>query len=180
MQVTALPKSTTGITDEQCQGKQDAWNEGRRELTTMQVAKLFSAGRSSKEIARNDSKGAIIVSAAKQSPAPLHGIAAPRPVGARNDKSAWWWPQETAVKIWRRDLQMPVSSLVLGREIAAPFYRRARNDKWEPSEIAAPRYVGARNDSTDYLCLRSILHREGAGRSWAMNNTSNLPEVECK
>jgi hypothetical protein len=87
--VKALPKSTTGITDEQCQGKQDAWNEGRRELTTMQVAKLFSAGRSSKE------------------------IAAPRQVGARNNKSAWWCTIEAATKSWRRDVHLQVSSLFL-------------------------------------------------------------------
>jgi hypothetical protein len=45
-------------------------------------------------------------------------------------------------------------------------------------EIATPRQVGARNDSTDYPCPRSTLHSESCGRSWAMNNTSNLPGVE--
>ena len=128
MQVKALPKSTTGITDEQCQGKQDAWDEGRRELTTMQVAKLFSAGRSSKE------------------------IAAPRPRfigGAGNDKSAWWWTKEAATKSWRRDVHLQVSSLFLG-----PM------------------------DSTDYPCPWNTLHKESDGRSWAMNNTSNIPGVD--
>jgi len=45
-------------------------------------------------------------------------------------------------------------------------------------EIATPRQVGARNDSTDYPCPWNTLHRESDGRSWAMNNTSNLPGVE--
>jgi hypothetical protein len=30
----------------------------------------------------------------------------------------------------------------------------------------------------DYFCPRGILHREGAGRSWAIRNTSNIPGVE--
>ena len=34
------------------------------------------------------------------------------------------------------------------------------------------------DEQDDYSCPRSILHREGAGRSWAMNNTSNVYEVE--
>ena len=40
-------------------------------------------------------------------------IATPRQVGARNDKRAWWWMKEAAIKIWGRDRQEPVSSLVL-------------------------------------------------------------------
>ena len=40
-------------------------------------------------------------------------IATPRQVGARNDKSAWCWMKETAIKIWGRDPREPVSSLVL-------------------------------------------------------------------
>jgi len=47
-------------------------------------------------------------------------IATPRQVGARNDKSAWCWMKETAIKIWRRDLQEPVSSLVLAPVAEAP------------------------------------------------------------
>jgi len=30
----------------------------------------------------------------------------------------------------------------------------------------------------DYFYPRGILHREGAGRSWAAKNTSNIPGVE--
>jgi hypothetical protein len=62
--------------------------------------------------------------------------------------SAWWWMKEAAAKSWRRDLQMTVSSLVFGAD-----------------------------EQDDYFCPRSILHREGAGRSWAMNNTSNVSGV---
>jgi len=32
----------------------------------------------------------------------------------------------------------------------------------------------------DYFHPRRILHREGAGRSWAIDNTSNIPGVELK
>jgi hypothetical protein len=41
-------------------------------------------------------------------------IAAPRLVGARNDKNAWCWTKEAATRSWRRDLQTPVSSLFYG------------------------------------------------------------------
>jgi hypothetical protein len=34
------------------------------------------------------------------------------------------------------------------------------------------------DDQNDYLCPCSILHRGGAGRSWAINNTSNVSGVE--
>ena len=34
------------------------------------------------------------------------------------------------------------------------------------------------DERNDYFYPRGILHREGAGRSWAMNNTSNIPGVE--
>jgi hypothetical protein len=34
------------------------------------------------------------------------------------------------------------------------------------------------DEQNDYLCPWGILHREGAGRSWAMNNTPNVSGVE--
>ena len=34
------------------------------------------------------------------------------------------------------------------------------------------------DEQDDYFDPRGILHREGAGRSWAMNNTSNTSGVE--
>jgi hypothetical protein len=34
------------------------------------------------------------------------------------------------------------------------------------------------DEQNDYLCPCSILHQENAGRSWAMNNTSNIYGVE--
>ena len=33
-------------------------------------------------------------------------------------------------------------------------------------------------EQNDYFHPRGILHREGAGRSWAINNTSNILGVE--
>jgi len=33
-------------------------------------------------------------------------------------------------------------------------------------------------EENDYFYPRSILGNEGAGRSWAMSNTSNIPGVE--
>ena len=38
--------------------------------------------------------------------------------------------------------------------------------------------VDGADEQDDYFCPRSILHREGAGRSWAINNTSNVSGVE--
>jgi hypothetical protein len=91
MQLKALTKSATGMTDEQCEAGKMPGLRGGRELTTTQVAERPSnPGWEPSE------------------------IAAPRQVGARNDKSAWCWLKETATKSWRRDLQMAVSSLVLG------------------------------------------------------------------
>jgi hypothetical protein len=34
------------------------------------------------------------------------------------------------------------------------------------------------DEQDDYLCPWSILHKEGAGRSWVINNTSNVSGVE--
>ena len=144
---------------------------GKRKLTTMQVAKQLSTGQSSKE------------------------IATPRQVGARNDRRAWRWINQVATKMWGRDLQERVSSLVLavageaspglsyclvspgGHE--SPSLRGTVVPKQSRRGMRLPRpFSGARNDNTDYLCPRNTLHRESNGRSWAMNNTSNLPGVE--
>jgi len=38
--------------------------------------------------------------------------------------------------------------------------------------------VDGADEQDYYLCPWSILHKEGDGRSWAINNTSNLPGVE--
>ena len=34
------------------------------------------------------------------------------------------------------------------------------------------------DEQHDYFYPRGILHREGAGRSWAITNTSNIPGVD--
>jgi hypothetical protein len=114
---------------------------GRRKLTTMQVTKQLSTGHSSKE------------------------IATPRQVGARNDRRAWRWINQAATKMWGRDLQEPVSSLVLA--VAG-----------EASPDLSSRMVYHSGEQDNYPCPRNTLHREGDGRSWAMNNTPNLPGVE--
>ncbi len=59
------------------------------------------------------------------------------------------WCWRNGMKGSKRDLRKPVSSLFFGAD-----------------------------ERDDYLCPWSILHREGAGRSWAINNTSNIPGVE--
>ena len=64
-------------------------------------------------------------------------------VGGRVNQAAtrmWSLINRTATKIWRRDLQEPVSSLVLAMDGAG--------------------------EQEYYLCPLSILHKEDAGRSW--------------
>jgi len=90
MQLKALTKSATGMTDEQCEADKMPALRGGRELTTTQFAERPS----------NPGGGP-------------NEIATPRQVGARNDKGAWCWLKETATKSWRRDLQVRVSSLFL-------------------------------------------------------------------
>jgi hypothetical protein len=110
MQLKALTKSVTGTTDEQCQTDRMPGLRGGRKLTTTRVAKLVSIGRS------------WLSGWVEEVPAKVnyyHGgepneIAAPRQVGACNDKRAWCWMKETAAESWRRDLQKQVSSLFLG------------------------------------------------------------------
>jgi hypothetical protein len=114
---------------------------GKRKLTTMHLTKQLSTGQSSKE------------------------IATPRQVGARNDRRAWWWIHQAATKMWGRDLQELVSSLVL-----------AVAGEASPALSYCLVYHGDEQDN--YPCPRNTLHRESDGRSWAMNNTSNLPGVE--
>jgi len=122
---------------------------GGRELTTMQVVKQLSTGQSwlpdwTREVS------------AKVNPCQSGRLC----VGGRINQATtrmWSLMNQAATKIWGRDLQEPVSSLVLAM-------------------------VGEGVDGADeqdyYLCPWSILHKEGGGRSWAINNTSNLSGVE--
>ena len=64
----------------------------------------------------------------------------------------WRCMNQTTTKIWGRDLQKPVSSLVLA--------------------------MAGADEQDYYLCPCNSLHKEGDGRSWAINNTSNLSGVE--
>jgi hypothetical protein len=160
-----LPKSTTGITDEQCQGKQDAWSEGKRELTTMQVANQLSTSQSwlpdwTREVSakvKHCGSGRLCL-------------------GERVNHAAtgfWWWINQAAIKIWGRDLQEPVSSLVLG------MAGEASPDLSYCLVCHSGQGWGWKADEQDYyLCPWSILCKEGDGRSWAINNTSNLSGVE--
>ena len=123
---------------------------GKRKLTTMQVAKQLSRTRSSSE------------------------IATPRQVGARNDRRAWRWINQVATKMWGRDLHERVSSLVLavaGEASPGLSYCLVCYAGRESG-------VDGCDEQDDYLCPWNTLHRESDGRSWAMNNTSNLPGVE--
>ena len=88
--------------------------------------------------------------------------------GGRVNHSAtgiWRLINQAATKIRGRDLQEPVSSLVLGMA-------------GEASPDLSYCLVCHGNKQDYYLCPCSILREEGDGRSWAINNTSNLPEVE--
>jgi hypothetical protein len=127
MQLKALTKSSTGMTDEQCQADKMPGLRGGRELTTTRVAKLASTGRSwpgerTREVTArmNFCHGGLAplsLRGAKRRSNPggePNEIATPRQVGARNDKRAWCWMKETAAESWRRDLQKQVSSLFLG------------------------------------------------------------------
>lgn len=46
-----------------------------------------------------------------------------------------------------------------------------------PAGIGLFTVFGA-DEQHDYFYPRGILHREGAGRSWAITNTSNIPGVD--
>ena len=86
--------------------------------------------------------------------------------GRVNQVNARMWSlmNQAATKIWRRDLREPVSSLVLA------MVGEASPD--------LSYWVDEADEKEHYLCPWSILHKEGDGRSWAINNTSNLPGVE--
>ena len=113
---------------------------GRRELTTMQVAKQLSTGQSwlpdwTREVStkvncyqsgRLCCLKNVVARFIGLAPLSLRGakrrsnlggepneIATPRQVGARNDKRRARLVNQAATKTWGRDLQEPVSSLVL-------------------------------------------------------------------
>ena len=127
MQLKALTRSATGMTDGQCRSNKMAGLRGGRELTIMQAAKLPSSGRSwlgewgrkvpaTMDFYRGGLAFLSLRGAKRRSN--LRGepneIATPRQVGAGNDKVAWCWMKEAATESWRRDLNLQVSSLVFG------------------------------------------------------------------
>jgi hypothetical protein len=162
-------RSATGMTDKRCEADKACGLRGGRELHTIEVANQASTGRSSMgdwtgEVPANCSfccngsaftslAGTRLLACAWNALGNLGGepnwITRPRLIGAGSDKGAWWWPKEAAMKSWRRDLQKSVSLLFLGA-----------------------------GEQDDYFYPRGILHREDAGRSWAVKNTSNISGVE--
>jgi hypothetical protein len=98
-------------------------------------------------------------------------------VGGRVNQAAtrmWSLMNQASTKIWGRDLQEPVSSLVLAMVgEASPDLSYC---------LACPpgqgKGVDGADEQDDYLCPWSILHKEANGRSWAINNTSNISGVE--
>jgi len=167
------------MTGEECQLDKNPELRGRKELTTGQVAKLANTGRNwlgdlGRRVPANmncyhDGFALLSLRGAKRRSnlgGAANEIAAPRQAGARNDKRerneiaarstqchecparndkrAWWWRKEAAMKSWRTDLDSQVCSLFLG------FMTRM----------------------TISAC--GALSTERAGRSWAMNDTSNV------
>ena len=86
----------------------------------------------------------------------------------------WCWINQAATKIWGRDLQEPVSSLVLSMAGEASPGMSYCLVCYAGRESG----VDGCDEQDDYLCPWNTLHKETGGRSWAMNNTSNLPGVE--
>ncbi|MGB5925364.1 MAG: hypothetical protein WBH01_04640 [Dehalococcoidia bacterium] len=167
----ALTESGTEMADGQCEADKMPGLRGGRELMTTQVAKLVSTGRSWLD----DWRGEVPAKVNFYHGGEPNGIATPRLVGARNDDSAWCWMKEAATKSWRRDLQMPVSSFYFGdgRESMTRF-------SLLPS-LSRCQVITGRDgaDGEDhYRCPCGALGNEGAGRSWVLNNTSNVSGVD--
>ena len=105
MQLKALTESGTWMTDEQCEADKMPGLMGRRELMTMQFAKLVSTGRT------------WLHGWTREVPARVNSYYGGRLcAGGRVNQAtanAWCWMKEAATKGWRRDLQMRVSSLFL-------------------------------------------------------------------
>lgn len=92
----------------------------------------------------------------------------------RATAGAWCWMKEAAAKSWRRDLQVTVSSLVFstGQGTIASLILPLDSSRWRGKE------ADGTDQQNDYFYPRGILHQEGAGRSWAITNTSNISGVE--
>jgi len=138
---------------------------GRRELTTTQAVKQLSTGQIqlpdwTREVSAN-----------------LNSYQSGRLcVGGRVNqatKRMWSLINQTATKIWGRDLQEPVSSLVLA--MVGKNHPICLTTWFVPLAREGSGWADKQND---YFCPWSILHKEGDGRSWAINNTSNVSGVE--
>ena len=138
---------------------------GRRELTIMPVIKQLSTGQS------------WLPDWMREVSAKVNFYQSGRLcVGGRVNQATtrmWSLMNQAATKIWGRDLQEPVSSLVL-----AMVGEASPDLSYRLVCLAGKGRGGWADEQYDYLYPWSILHKEGDGRSWAINNTSNLPGVE--
>ncbi len=166
MQFKALTRPATEMADGQCQLDKMAGLRGGRELTTTQVASPYSicrnwpgGGRKEVPAMTNSCHGGRLCSGGRVT---------------RATAGAWCWTKEAAAKSWRRDLQMTVSSLVFSPDqgTVASLLLPLDSSRWRGKE------TDGADQQNDYFCPRGILHREGAGRSRAMNNTPNISGVE--
>jgi hypothetical protein len=188
MRLKALTTSVTGMTDEQCEVDKVRGLRGGRKLRTTQVAKLVGTGRSwlggwMREVPAmvslcHEALASLSLRGAKRRSNPggePNRIVTHRLVGAHNYKSAWCWMKDAATKSWRRDLQEPVSSFYFGdgRENMTRFILIPRL-----SRCQANAGQGGADGQDHYRCPCGALHREGDGRSWAINNTPNVSGVE--
>ena len=157
-----MTRSGTGTTDRQCKVNNEMCGlRGGRELTTTQVAKQANTGRTRMYDWTGEVPATVTSYRGGLAFLSLRGakrrsnlggepneVATPRQVGARNDKDAWCWKTGSYKKLEKRPADAGLF-IVFGTD-----------------------------EQHDYFYPRGILHREGAGRSWAITNTSNIPGVD--
>ena len=162
----ALPKSAPGMTG--AESDKMPRPRGRRELPTMQVVKQSSRGQSwlpnwTREVSakvNSYQSGCLCVG------------------GRVNQVTTRMWSliNQAATKIWGRDRQEQVSSLVLA------MVGEASPDLSYCLVCPAGKgrgWMGLTNRTT-ISAHGAFSTKEGGGRSWAINNTSNLSGVELK
>ena len=106
MQLSALARSATGMTDRQCEASNELCGlRGGGELTTTWMTKQVNTGRS----CTGDWKGEVPARAEF-----CHGgLSGAGEHVTQTTANVWCWPKEAATESWRRDLNLQVSSLVL-------------------------------------------------------------------
>ena len=139
---------------------------GKGKLTTMQLAKQLSTGQSW----LTDWKREFLE---KPKPYGSGSLCMESSVNQATTR-IWRWINQVATKMWGRDLHELVSSLFLA--LAAETSSNLSYCLVYPTGRESE--VDGRDEQDDYPCPWNTLHRESDGRSWAMNNTSNIPGVE--